>query len=143
MAAECPFCAIVAGDIPARIVDRRDGAIAFLDANPLTAGHTLIIPTTHSERLADLSPEDADAVYGLLHRLTPAVQRAVDADGLTVGINDGTAAGQEVPHVHVHLVPRDEGDGNAPIHALFDERPDLMDDELDRIAGAIADAVEG
>ena len=66
-------------------------------------------------------------------RATPAA----DADATTVGVNDGTAAGQEVPHAHVHIVPRFEGDGGGPIHAAAGDRPDLSDGELDDIAAEI------
>ncbi|GGL28890.1 HIT family protein [Halarchaeum grantii] len=137
MSDDCLFCSIVDGDIPGRIVAERDGALAFLDANPLAPGHTLVVPRTHAERLDDLSADDSRAVFDLVHDLVPDVEAAVDADGLNVGVNDGEAAGQEVPHVHVHLVPRFEGDGGAPVHAVAGDRPDLSDDDLDEIAAKI------
>ncbi|QLC33238.1 HIT family protein [Halarchaeum sp. CBA1220] len=137
MSDDCLFCSIVDGDIPGRIVAERDDALAFLDANPLAPGHTLVVPRTHAERLDDLSVDDSRAVFDLVRDLAPDVEVAVDADGLNVGVNDGEAAGQEVPHVHVHLVPRFEGDGGAPIHAVAGDRPDLSDDELDEIAAKI------
>ncbi|KTG08095.1 HIT family hydrolase [Haloprofundus marisrubri] len=139
MADDCIFCKIVAGDIPGRTVYETDEVLAFLDANPLSAGHTLVVPKEHAERLDDLSGAEASELFAAVHELTPRVESAVDADAVTVGINDGSAAGQEVPHVHVHLVPRFEGDGGGPIHAVAGERPDLSDDELDDIADDIAE----
>jgi len=139
MSDDCIFCSIVAGDIPGRIVAETDDAIAFLDANPLAPGHTLVVPTSHRQRLADLDAAESRAVFDLVHDLVPDVEAAVDADALTVGINDGEAARQEVPHVHAHLVPRFEGDGGGPIHAVAGERPHLDDDELDEIAARLAD----
>ncbi len=138
MSDDCIFCAIVAGEIPARTVYETDEVLAFLDANPLARGHTLVIPKGHARHVGDLDPGAASAVFDAVTKLTPRVQDAVDADAATVGINDGEAAGQEVPHVHVHLIPRFEGDGGAPIHAVAGERPDLSDEELDGIAEAIA-----
>ena len=140
MSDDCIFCAIVAGEIPARTVHETDDVLAFLDANPLARGHTLVIPKTHAAHVGDLAAADARALFDVVTELTPQVQSAVDADAATVGINDGEAAGQEVPHVHVHLIPRFEGDGGAPIHAVGGDQPDLSDDDLDTIANAISDS---
>jgi len=139
MSDDCIFCSIVAGDIPARVVAETDDALAFLDANPMARGHTLVIPKSHRERLADLSREESRAVFDLVHELAPAIEEAVAADAHTIGVNDGTDAGQEVPHAHVHVIPRFEGDGGGPIHVAAGERPDLGDDELDGIADEIAE----
>ena len=136
---DCPFCQIVNGAIPARTVSEDEDVLSFLDANPLTRGHTLVVPKRHHARVADLPSEDRAAVFGTLGRLAPAVEAAVDADGVTVGMNDGDAAGQEVPHVHGHLVPRFDGDGGGAIHSIVRTMPDLDEDELD----AIADDIRG
>lgn len=138
MAEDCIFCKIVAGDIPGRIVRETETTLAFLDANPLAPGHTLVIPKDHHPRLADLSSDIAADVYREVHELTPRTQGAVDADAATVGVNDGEAAGQEVPHVHVHIIPRFAGDGGGPIHAVAGTPPDLSDDELDDLAEKIS-----
>lgn len=135
--ANCPFCGIVAGEIPGRIVAESDHTTAFLDANPLAPGHTLVVPNDHHERLDDLSEELANEVFATLHRLTPAVEAAVDADATTVAFNNGSAAGQEVPHVHGHIIPRFEDDGGAPIHVVAGDRPDLTEEDLDGIADRI------
>ncbi len=139
MSDDCIFCSIVDGEIPARTVHETGDVLAFLDANPLARGHTLVIPKPHAHRVGDLDAGLTDAVFDAVAALTPRVQDVVDADGANVGINDGAAAGQEVPHVHVHIVPRFEDDGGAPIHAVAGKRPDLSDDELDEIAAEIAD----
>jgi histidine triad (HIT) family protein len=141
MAADCIFCRIVDGDVPARVVYEDEDVLAFLDANPLARGHTLVIPKAHHETLADLPAEAGRAVMGTLHRLAPAVEDAVGADGSTVAFNNGEAAGQEVPHVHGHVVPRSESDGGRPIHALFGSRPDLDDADLDAVAADIEERV--
>jgi len=131
------FSQIVEGEIPARIVYEDETTIAFLDANPLAPGHTLVIPKDEYERLNDVPEDIATDLYATIHRMVPAVEEAVDADATTVAFNNGEESGQEVPHVHCHIVPRFEGDGGGPIHAMFGGTADLEDDELDDIADEI------
>jgi len=137
MSDDCVFCSIVAGEIPARTVYETDDVVAFLDVNPLARGHTVVIPKSHAGRVEDLGGDLAGDLFGAVASLTPRIQEAVDADGANVGVNDGEAAGQEVPHVHGHVVPRFEGDGGGPIHAITGSRPDLDEAELDTIADTI------
>jgi len=139
MSDDCIFCSIVAGDIPSRTVHETDDVLAFLDANPLARGHTLVIPKAHHEHVQDMPSDLAGEVFAVMNELVGAVETAVDADGSTVAFNNGEVAGQEVPHTHGHIVPRFEDDGGRPIHSIFGDRPDLADDELDDIAADIAD----
>jgi len=131
------FEQIIAGDIPARIVYETETVAAFLDANPLAPGHTLVVPKEPYERLDEMPEDVAADVWAAVQELTPHIETAVDADATTIGVNNGEAAGQEVPHVHVHVVPRFEGDGGGPIHAVAGDRPDLSEAELDDIADSI------
>ena len=131
------FERIIAGEIPGHIVHETDTVAAFLDANPLAPGHTLVVPKEPYERLGDLPDDVAADVWAAVQELTPRIESAVDADATTVGVNDGEAAGQEVPHVHVHVVPRFDGDGGGPIHAVAGSRPDLSEGEMDDIAADI------
>ncbi|ELY50035.1 MULTISPECIES: HIT family protein [Natronorubrum] len=143
------FTQIVEGEIPARVVYEDETTIAFLDANPLAPGHTLVIPKEEYERVNDVPDDVATDLYATIHQLIPAVEESVDADASTVAFNNGEAAGQEVPHVHCHIVPRFEGDGAGPIHSIFSDAgsfnvddldqitEDLSDDELDEIAADI------
>ena len=133
----CIFCRIAAGDAPSRTVHEDETTLAFLDANPLAPGHTLVVPKAHHERLGDLPADLATDVFAAVHQLTPAVEAAVDADATTVAFNNGAAAGQEVPHVHAHVVPRFPADCSRPIHALIGDRPTLSDAEMDDLAAAI------
>lgn len=137
MSEDCPFCSIVDGEIPSRTVYEDDDVQAFLDANPLAPGHTLVVPKDHYQFLGEVPAELSRAIFDAVRELVPRIESAVDADAHTIAINDGPAAGQEVPHLHVHVVPRFEGDGGGPIHAIAGERPDLDDEELDAIAGDI------
>ena len=131
------FERIIDGDVPGHVVHETETVAAFLDANPLAPGHTLVVPKEPYARLRDVPPDLSADVFGAVRTLSPAIEDAVDADATTVGINDGTAAGQEVPHLHVHVVPRFEGDGGGPIHAIADRPADLGDDEIADIAADI------
>jgi histidine triad (HIT) family protein len=136
MSEDCIFCQIVDGEIPSYTVGETDTAYAFLDVNPLARGHTVVIPKGHHERVGDMPADVAGGLFELVHELTPAVESAVGATGTTVAFNNGESAGQEVPHVHCHIVPRfDDGDDRA-IHALFSLQ-DIDDGEMDEIAETI------
>ncbi len=139
MPADCIFCRIATGNAPAAMIVEEEKAMAFLDASPLAPGHTLVIPRPHAERLEDLDSETARTLMDLLRRLAPAVEEAVDAEATTVGFNNGRAAGQEVPHVHGHIIPRSRGDGGGPIHAVLPRQPEQADESPEDIATAIAE----
>ena len=136
---DCIFCSIVDGETPGRIVHEDEETLAFLDANPLAKGHTLVIPKTHHERVNDLPGDIAGAIGRAIAIVAPAVEDAVDAPASTISYNNGEAAGQEVPHVHAHVVPRSPGDGGQPIHALFSDRPELSNTQLDEVAERITE----
>ncbi|WP_275737456.1 HIT domain-containing protein [Halorhabdus sp. SVX81] len=135
---DCVFCAIIDGELPSHTVHETDDALGFLDANPLAKGHTLVVPKDHHERLDDLPSETATGFYGAVHEVVPAVEAALDAPATTVAVNNGESAGQEVPHVHAHVVPRFPDDDAGPIHALFDDRPHRSAAEQSDLATVIA-----
>lgn len=135
-AMSCLFCSIAAGKIPAERVLENAHAFAFLDIQPLARGHTLVVPKRHAVRVEELAAEDVAALFDLAKRCARRLGEGLGAAGVTWGINDGRAAGQEVQHVHVHLVPRHEGDGGAPIHKLF-EPVDLAEGELPEIGARL------
>jgi len=109
------FCEIVRGEIPAKVIHRDEDVIAFLDGSPLLHGHTLVVTRAHIETLDDLSDALLGPLFGVVRRMSIAVQRGLGADGSFVATN--TRISQSVPHVHVHVVPRRKGDG------LFSPRP--------------------
>ncbi len=110
MAADCLFCRIVAGEIPATKVHEDDQIVAFLDIHPVNFGHVLIVPKPHHARLADLPDDLAVAAARWVPRLSRAILAATGAPGLHLIVNNGPVAGQTVDHVHWHLIPRFEGD---------------------------------
>ena len=105
----CVFCAIVAGDTPAHVVDSDDATLAFLDVRPVFRGHVLLVPRDHYETLTDLPPALLPALFGAAQRLAAGVQAAMDAHGTFVAMNNTVS--QSVPHLHVHVVPRRRKDG--------------------------------
>ena len=118
----CIFCRIVAGEIPAEVVAREPDVVAFLDVQPLADGHVLVVPRAHVALVEDLEPAAADALFRAVARLARPVREALGAAGTTIGVNNGEASGQTIPHVHVHIVPRWEGDGAGSIHTIFRRR---------------------
>lgn len=139
---DCIFCKIVAGKIPARIIMQNDRAIALLDAFPLAAGHTLVIPKSHHAKVQDMGKDDAMALFEITWKVAGAIETGAQVDASTIAIHNGREAGQEIPHVHVHIVPRKSGDGAAAIQSMFRNRPKLspeeMDSRRDKIAGSLS-----
>lgn len=108
---DCIFCKIVRGEIPCEKVYEDDKALAFMDINPLSDGHLLILPKTHAATVHDISETDFLAVMSAVHRVARAVKRALGPEGINLMQLNGKAANQMVPHLHVHIVPRWSGDG--------------------------------
>ena len=108
---DCIFCAIVAGEAPARIVHDDERTLAFLDLFPITRGHALVVPKRHCENVLDAPADDWAAVTRSAQLLAAAAMRAYEADGLNLLQTNGAAAMQTVFHLHVHVLPRYVGDG--------------------------------
>lgn len=127
----CIFCNIVSGDIPVRILKETSQSISFLDAFPLAKGHALVIPKKHHQKIQDMTGEENTDLFSLVHEI---ISRVDTITGSTlVAIHNGKDAGQEIPHVHVHLVPRDKNDSAGAIHSMFDSSLKLSDSENDEI----------
>jgi len=106
----CAFCTL----LPDRVIDGNATAITIRDGYPVSPGHTLLIPKRHTASFFDLSQQERADLLGLLDRAKLALDREFQPQGYNIGINDGTAAGQTVPHLHVHLIPRFVGDVPDP-----------------------------
>lgn len=132
---DCVFCAIVAGRVPASLVYADDEVLAFLDIRPINPGHTLVIPRAHATDLAELDPRVGGRVFQVAQRIVAAVRASdLPCDGVNLFLADGAAAGQEVFHSHLHVVPRRRGDG---FRLAVDWPPAPDRPELDRIAAAL------
>ncbi len=108
---DCIFCKIVSGDIPCHTIYEDDEYLGFLDIRPVSKGHCLLIPKKHFETFLDLPVEMMGGFTAALRKVTEAVVKATTCDGVNIGLNVNKAAGQEVFHVHHHVIPRFEGDG--------------------------------
>ena len=137
MSETCIFCRIIRGEIPAYKVYEDERTLAFLDINPSALGHTLIIPKVHEGQVEGLSREYSSALFDTMHKLVGRIQSAADAPSSTIGVNNGPESGQEIPHVHIHIIPRSRGDRGGIIQGIASSggRPD--DDELSRIVEKI------
>ena len=128
---DCIFCRIAKGEIKARIVSESTKSIAFLDAFPLATGHTLVIPKHHYGKMQDLAPDDATDLFSLVHTVVPKIDSVTGSS--LIAIHNGKEAGQEIPHLHIHLIPRNTSDSAGPVHSMFSNRPKFSDAEFDEI----------
>ena len=134
----CVFCKIIAGKISARVIMENERAMAMLDAFPLAAGHTLVIPKLHYAKVQEMSEQDAMAVFEIIWKLASAVEVGSQVNASTIAIHNGNEAGQEIAHVHAHIVPRRRGDGAGAIHSMFKIKPKLSPQEMDSLRDRIA-----
>jgi diadenosine tetraphosphate (Ap4A) HIT family hydrolase len=108
----CVFCRILAGEVPSSPVLDNDLIVAFLDIRPVNPGHTLVLPRRHVESFTELSPMEVQQLALCGQRIAAALKQGFDGcEAVTFSLADGAAAGQDVPHTHLHVVPRRAGDG--------------------------------
>ena len=132
---DCIFCKIAKKEIPSKIIMETENSIAFLDAFPLSQGHTLVIPKCHYEKVQDMTDMDNADLFNTVHKVISKVDKLTGATLLA--IHNGKDSGQEIPHVHVHLIPRQSSDQSGPVHSMFKNRPKLSDEELDELCAKI------
>ncbi len=125
---ECIFCKIVKGDIPCAEVYSDENILAFLDIAPISKGHTLIIPKKHYENLFDLPSVLGNDLISAMQKVGKAIMEATGATGINVVMNNYASAGQIVPHAHIHLIPRIEGDGLFKVvQGKYDSNEEMME----------------
>jgi histidine triad (HIT) family protein len=137
MSGNCVFCRIIKGEIPSHKIYEDDNTLAFLDIHPSAPGHTLIIPKSHISRVEDLPDANAEALFRVLHILVGRIQEAMNVPASTIGINNGRESGQEVPHVHIHVIPRSKGDRGGIIQGITRGKTRLDSEDMSRIADSI------
>ena len=128
---DCIFCKIISGDIPTKILNETKDSISFLDAFPLTKGHVLVIPKKHHQKIQDMGEQENNDLFYLVNLMTSKVDSITGAT--LIAIHNGKDAGQEIPHVHVHLVPRSNNDSAGAIHSMFNSELKLSESELDEL----------
>jgi histidine triad (HIT) family protein len=108
---ECIFCQIIKGQLPSYKIYEDDNVVAFLSIRPVSPGHILVVPKKHFANLLTADQETISQSLAVLQKLAPKILVALAADGFNLGVNNGAAAGQEIEHLHFHLIPRVNHDG--------------------------------
>jgi len=129
----CIFCGIVDRTVPAYVIFEDEQHIAFLDKYPISIGHTLVLPKAHFERVKDMSREAFCALSSRVYALNQTITSRLGATASHISINDGAAANQLVPHLHVHIIPRSHEDS-----AGFNARKLLRADQMEEIRKKLA-----
>lgn len=126
MIKECPFCKLP----PERTIDSNEFGFVIRDGFPVSPGHTLIIPKRHVGSFFEIAQEERDALFQLLNKAKETIDTEFQPDGFNIGINDGPAAGQTVPHLHMHLIPRfknDQADPRGGVRWIIPEKAKYWD----------------
>lgn len=118
------------GELEAPLIAQNDGAVAFLDRSPRAPGHALVVPRRHAGSLVELPAEDVGPLFALVRETAALLGGKLGTDAMTIGINQGAIAGQAVPHLHVHLIPRFAGDGGRSIHDIVHIHPTPEQQEI-------------
>lgn len=119
----CPFCSLALD----RLVLQDEFSLVVLDRFPVSKGHTLIIPRRHVQSFFETTPQERSSLMAMLDMAKAKLNHSHKPDGYNIGINDGSAAGQTVPHLHIHLIPRYEGDQTDPRGGIRWVFPDKAD----------------
>ncbi len=129
---DCLFCDILDGKKDGHFLYADDSYVAFLDRYPIDVGHSLVLPRKHHEQITDMTPEDVGKIFAFVPKIAKAILEATGADAFSIGQNNGEAAKQIVPHVHIHIIPRYNSKG-----AVWTKRQIASDDELSELAKKI------
>jgi histidine triad (HIT) family protein len=127
---DCLFCKIAAKEIPTSIVYEDDATLGILDVHPRSPGHTMVIPKAHAENILDLPPEAVGPVFTAVKKVTSLLQKSLQPDGFTIGVNHGRVSGQTVDHLHIHIMPRWNDDGGGSIHSVVNNPPQESLEEI-------------
>lgn len=120
--ADCLFCRIAGKEIGANVIYEDENSMAFLDIHPRAPGHAMVIPKAHRETILDMPEEELGPLFTAVKKTASALSRTLKPDGFTIGINQGKASGQEVDHLHIHIIPRYLNDKGSSIHSVVDNR---------------------
>jgi histidine triad (HIT) family protein len=126
----CLFCKIISGEISTYKVYEDEDVLAFLDIEPLTKGHTVIVPKAHVENLLDLDDEKVKKLFLVVKKIAQNLKDKLSLEGMNIGINMGEVAGQAMNHLHIHILPRYEGDGGGSVHSIVNNSPTETLDEV-------------
>ncbi len=136
----CLFCKIIQNEVPAHKIYEDKSTLSFLDIKPLAIGHALVIPKVHKSLVQELSSEEASELFRVTVYLSKKIHNETRTKSSTIGLNNGVDSGQEVPHIHIHIIPRSRRDGGSPIHSLIPNNPNTSQEELQELASRILHA---
>jgi histidine triad (HIT) family protein len=125
---DCIFCKIAHKEIPSHVIYEDDDAIGILDIHPRTPGHTLVLPKFHAASIDDVPPEKMGDLFGAVKSVVILLKEKLSPDGFSIGINHGEAAGQEVPHLHIHIMPRWRDDGGGCIQSIAEYKKESVEE---------------
>jgi len=135
---QCILCQIARKEASAEKILETEGTVSFLDIQPRSPGHSLVIPKLHAPKLADLDDDLVAEVFRATKDVVKILDKALKPDAFTIGINDGEEAGQVIAHLHVNIIPRFRGDGGGAIHSVVHNPPsEDIRDTAERIRSAI------
>ncbi|MFA4873239.1 MAG: HIT family protein [Patescibacteria group bacterium] len=120
---DCLFCKIGTHEIQSKVVHEDSETIAFLDIHPLSAGHTVLVSKTHTPTVTTLPSHALSPLIVAVQRVTHIIESALKPDGFNIGWNHGEAGGQTIGHLHIHIIPRWQGDGGGSIHTIVHNPP--------------------
>lgn len=137
MSSDCLFCKIIRGDVSSYKVYEDEKVYAFLDIMPCSEGHTVVVPKQHARTFDEMRSEDAADLFRAVSKITKLLKTKLPADGFSIGINVGKAAGQTVMHVHVHIIPRMTNDDGGSLHDIIQNDVDASDENMNKILSKI------
>lgn len=132
----CIFCDILDGKRDGHILYEDDLHVSFLDRYPIDVGHSLVIPREHHERITEMTPENVGKLFSLVPKIAKAILTGAQADAFSIAQNNGRAAKQIIPHVHIHIIPRYNSKGT-----IWTKRQISTDSELEELAKKIRSAI--
>ena len=132
----CIFCDILDGKREGHILYEDDSHVSFLDRYPIDVGHSLLIPREHHERITDMTPENVGKLFSLVPKIAKAILIGAQADAFSIAQNNGRAAKQIIPHVHIHIIPRYNNKGT-----IWTKRQISTDSELEELAKKIRSSI--
>jgi len=121
----CLFCDILEGKVKAHFVYEDKSHVAILDKYPIQLGHTLVMPRDHHEKITDMNTENVSTLFSKVPSIARAILEVTKADGFNIGQNNGRAANQIIPHVHVHIIPRHSNTGTGWTKRMIPNEVDL------------------
>ncbi len=132
----CIFCDILDGKKDGHILYEDDSHVSFLDKYPIDVGHSLLIPRQHHEKITDMTPENVGKLFSLVPKIARGILAGTNADAFSIAQNNGRAAKQIIPHVHIHIIPRYNSKGT-----IWTKRQISNDSELEELAKKIRSSI--